>query len=184
MTLKEFKWFDTTSIQWFQEALLEQSHNLVRQRILEQGLLKQNQKRHQATGFRVQGIGERRHAWQGRTGLSDTCGMGNMKGASEGNLNSHLTSHFCVVARSGTLNSIHMHIDFELFTAFSYTESPKTEQGGDNQAWHVALTLESGISLPEAPFPVNFFKPGIRRKKGGEGKEKGGVKRSKKGYRE
>ena len=47
-----------------------------------------------------------------------------------------------------------MHIDFELFTAFSYTGSPKTEQGGDNQARHVVLTLESGISLPEALFPV------------------------------
>ena len=31
-----------------------------------------------------------------------------------------------------------MHIDFELFTAFSCTGSPKTEQGGDNQARHVA----------------------------------------------
>ena len=64
------------------------------------------------------------------------------------------TSHFCVMARAGTLYSIHMHIDFELFTAFSYTGSPKTDQGGDNQARHVVLTLESGISLPEALFPV------------------------------
>ena len=47
-----------------------------------------------------------------------------------------------------------MHIDFELFKAFSYTGSPKTEQGGDNQARHVVSTLESGISLPEALFPV------------------------------
>ena len=45
----------------------------------------------------------------------------------------------------------------ELFTAFSYTGSTKTEQGGDNQARHV-LTLESGISLPEALFPVKSRK--------------------------
>ena len=32
MTLKEFKWLDTTSLQWFQEALLEQKHSLVRQK--------------------------------------------------------------------------------------------------------------------------------------------------------
>jgi hypothetical protein len=47
-----------------------------------------------------------------------------------------------------------MHIDLELLTAFSYTGSPKTEQGGDNQARHVVLTLESGISLLVALFPV------------------------------
>ena len=51
----------------------------------EQGLLEQNQKRHQATGFRVQGIGRKGHTGQGRTGLGDTFGMGNIKGASEGN---------------------------------------------------------------------------------------------------
>ena len=47
-----------------------------------------------------------------------------------------------------------LNFNIELFAAFSYTGSPKTEQGGDNQARHVVLTLESGISLPEALFPV------------------------------
>ena len=51
------------------------------------------------------------------------------------------TSHFCVMALFGTLYSIHMHIDFELLTAFSYTGSPKTDQGGDNQARHVVSKL-------------------------------------------
>ena len=31
--------------------------------------------------------------------------------------------------------------NIELFTAFSYTGSPKTEQGGDNQARHVVSKL-------------------------------------------
>ena len=71
---------------------------------------------------------------EGKDGLSDMFGMGNMKGASEGNW---ILITLCGVARFGTLYSIHMHIDVELFTAFSYTGSPKTEQGGDNQARHV-----------------------------------------------
>ena len=50
----------------------------------EQGLLEQNQKRHQATGFRVQGIGKRGHAGQSTIGLEKTFGMGNTKGTSEG----------------------------------------------------------------------------------------------------
>ena len=47
--------------------------------------LEQNQERHQATGFHVQGIGKRNHTTEGKNGLGDTFGMGNMKGASEGN---------------------------------------------------------------------------------------------------
>ena len=39
MTLRVFKWLDTTSLQWFQEALLEQGHNLVRQKMRKQELL-------------------------------------------------------------------------------------------------------------------------------------------------
>ena len=39
---------------------------------------------HQATGFHSQGTGKRGHARQGKTGLDETFGMGNMKGASEG----------------------------------------------------------------------------------------------------
>ena len=39
---------------------------------------------HQATGFRVQGIGKRGHARQSTTGLNETIGMGNMRGVSEG----------------------------------------------------------------------------------------------------
>jgi len=70
--------------QWFQEVLLEQGHSLVRQRMWEQGLLEQNQKRHQATGSHAQRIGKRSHARQSKTGLDETFGMGNMKGASEG----------------------------------------------------------------------------------------------------
>ena len=71
---------------------------------------------------------------EGCTGLGDMFGMGSMKGTSEGDW-IHII--LCVVAQFGTLHSIHMHIDFELFTAFSYTGSPKTDQGGDNQARHV-----------------------------------------------
>ena len=50
-------------------------------------------------------------------------------------------------------------------TAFPYTGSPKTEQGGDNQARHVVLTLESGITLLEALFPVKSRKRRKSRKK-------------------
>ena len=60
---------------------------------------------HQATGFHVQGIVEKGHTMEGNDGLSDICGMGNMKGASEGNW-IHIT--LCVVARFGILYSIRM----------------------------------------------------------------------------
>ena len=70
-------------------------------------------------------------------------------------------SEWCVLHRRGvkpTLARCHPlrmgRRQPELFTAFSYTGSPKTEQGGDNQARHVVLTLESGISLLVALFPV------------------------------
>ena len=51
----------------------------------EQDLLEQNQKRQQATGFHARAIGEKGRELQRGTGLSGTFGMGNMKGASEGN---------------------------------------------------------------------------------------------------
>jgi len=54
----------------------------------------------------------------------------------------------------GSGSALACSLRYEPFTAFSYSGSPKTEQGGDNQARHVVLTLESGISLPEALFPV------------------------------
>ena len=85
MSFKKFNWLDATSLQWIQEALLEQRHSLVRQTMWEQGLLEQNQKRHQATGSHARATGRKGHTGQGRTGLGDTFGMGNMKGASEGN---------------------------------------------------------------------------------------------------
>ena len=71
----------------------------------EREFLEQNQERHQATGFHVQGIGKRNHTTEGKNGLGDTFGMGNMKGASEGNW--ILITH-CLVARFGVLHSIHM----------------------------------------------------------------------------
>ena len=40
--------------------------------------------KHQATGFRAQGIGKRGHERQGTIGLEKTCGMGDMEGVSEG----------------------------------------------------------------------------------------------------
>jgi len=54
----------------------------------------------------------------------------------------------------GSSSALACSLRYELLTAFSYTGSPKTEQGGDNQARHVVLTLESGISLLVALFPV------------------------------
>ena len=84
MPAKEFNWSDATSLQWIQEALLEQRHSLVRQTMWEQDLLEQNQKRQQATGFHARAIGEKGRELQRGTGLSGTFGMGNMKGASEG----------------------------------------------------------------------------------------------------
>ena len=44
MKLKEFNWSDATSLQWFQEALLEQGHNLARQRMWEEELFEQAKK--------------------------------------------------------------------------------------------------------------------------------------------
>ena len=72
-------------VQWIQEALLEQSHSSVRRKLWEEGLLEQNQKRRQGTGFHVRAIGEKGLTMEEGTGLDDTFGMGNMKGASEGN---------------------------------------------------------------------------------------------------
>jgi len=57
-----------------------------------------------------------------------------------------LYRHFAMI-QFRTLHSIHMHINFELFAAFSYTGSPKAEQGGDNQARHV-------VSKPLKPEPA------------------------------
>ena len=73
------------ALQGPQDALLKQGHSWARLKMRERELLEQNQERHQAMGFHVHLTGERGHARQDKTGLSDTFGMGNMKGASEGN---------------------------------------------------------------------------------------------------
>jgi hypothetical protein len=86
VTLMVLKWLEAM-VQWIQEALLEQSHSSVRRKLWEEGLLEQNQKRRQGTGFHVRAIGEKGLTMEEGTGLDDTFGMGNMKGASEGHWN-------------------------------------------------------------------------------------------------
>ena len=124
-------------LQWFQDAILEVMTRMERHRrnyrsavvsglsnaknkrlILRNVGILSTQRIAEASGtfgtIRVQVV-ENWGEMEETLGLGDMFGMGSMKGTSEGDW-IHII--LCVVAQFGTLHSIHMHIDFELFAAF------------------------------------------------------------------